>query len=53
MPISQREIILLHDVEEHDYKEIAAILGCTPISAKLRLFRARRSLQERVRSMLE
>jgi RNA polymerase sigma-70 factor, ECF subfamily len=52
MPLSQREIIVLHDIEERDYKEIGAILGCTPISAKLRLFRARRSLQERVKSML-
>ena len=52
LPLSQREIIVLHDIDERDYKEIGTILGCTPISAKLRLFRARRSLQDRVKSML-
>ena len=52
LPIPQREIIVLHDIEERDYKEIGVILDCTPISAKLRLFRARRNLQNRVKSAL-
>jgi len=53
LPINQREIIVLHDIEDKDYNEIADILGCTAISAKLRLFRARRNLQTRVKSLLE
>lgn len=52
MPAAQREIIVLHEVEDLSYEEIAAVLGCSRTSIKLRLFRARRSLKERVASLL-
>ena len=48
LPAAQREIIILHDLEELNYQEIGVILGCSAISAKLRVFRARRTLRERV-----
>ena len=51
MPVAQREIIVLHDLEELSYQEIGEILGCSAVSAKLRVFRARRSLRERVQAL--
>lgn len=53
LPAAHREIIVLHDVEEMSYEEIARILGCSNASAKLRVFRARRRLKERVSALLE
>src|SRR5579871_2152635 len=53
MPASQREIIVLHEIEDLSYEEIAGILGCSRTSVKLRLFRARRCLKERVASLLQ
>lgn len=53
MPAGQREVVVLHDVEELNYEEIAAILGCSSASAKLRVFRARRALKERVTALLK
>jgi RNA polymerase sigma-70 factor (ECF subfamily) len=53
LPTAQREIIILHEVEGLDHKEVAAILGCSPACAKVRLFRARRSLKERVAAHLK
>ncbi len=53
MPAEQREIIVLRDVEELGYEEIAEVLGCSRASVKLRLFRARRRLKERVEALLE
>ncbi len=52
MPPAQREIIVLHEVEDLSYEEIAAVVGCSRTSIKLRLFRARRSLKERVASLM-
>jgi len=52
MPPAQREIIVLHEVEDLSYEEIAAVVGCSRTSIKLRLFRARRNLKERVASLL-
>ena len=52
MPQAQREIIVLHEIEDMNYEQIAAVLGCSRTSIKLRLFRARRSLKERVHSLM-
>jgi RNA polymerase sigma-70 factor (ECF subfamily) len=52
MPAAQREIIVLHEIEDLSYEEIAAVVGCSRTSIKLRLFRARRSLKDRVASLL-
>lgn len=51
LPSSQREVIVLHDLEELTYSEIGTILGCSTVSAKLRVFRARRMLRDRVQAM--
>ncbi len=53
MPEAQRIIIVLHEIEDLNYDEIAAILGCSRTSVKLRLFRARRALKERVLSLMK
>jgi RNA polymerase sigma-70 factor (ECF subfamily) len=52
MPPAQRELIVLHEVEDLSYEQIAAVLGCSRTSIKLRLFRARRSLKDRVASLM-
>jgi len=52
MPTAQREIIVLHEIQDLSYEEIAEVLGCSRTSIKLRLFRARRSLKERVASLM-
>jgi len=53
MPAAQRDIILLHEVEDLSYEQIANVLGCSRTSVKLRIFRARRCLKERVASLLK
>jgi RNA polymerase sigma-70 factor (ECF subfamily) len=53
MPPAQREIIVLHEIEDLSYEEIAGVLGCSRTSVKLRLFRARRCLKERVAALLQ
>lgn len=53
MPAPQREIIILHEIEDLNYEEIAGILGCSRTSVKLRLFRARRTLKDRVASLMK
>jgi RNA polymerase sigma-70 factor, ECF subfamily len=53
LPIHHRTAIVLRDVEERDYADIAAILGCTVGGAKLRVLRARRALRDRVAPLLD
>ena len=50
---SQREAIVLHEIEGLNHREMAEVLGCTVAGAKLRAFRARRVLQERVAILME
>jgi RNA polymerase sigma-70 factor (ECF subfamily) len=52
LPQHHRTMIVLRDVEERDYGEIASIIGCTVGGAKLRVLRARRALRERVAPLL-
>lgn len=52
LPIHHRTAIVLRDIEERDYHDIAAILGCTVGGAKLRVLRARRALRDRVAPLL-
>ncbi len=52
LPPQHREIIVLHEIEELDYAAIAEVLNCTRISVKLRVFRARKLLKERVELLL-
>lgn len=52
LPVHHRTVIILRDIEERDYQEIAAILGCTVGGAKLRVLRARRALRDRVAPLI-
>lgn len=53
LPAHHRNVIVLRDLEEREYPEIAEILGCTIGGAKLRVLRARRALRDRVAPLLE
>lgn len=53
LPDSQRDLIVLRDVEGLSYQEISVVLGCSVASVKLRLFRARRGFKDRVESLLK
>jgi RNA polymerase sigma-70 factor (ECF subfamily) len=52
LPDHHRTMIVMRDIEEWDYKDIAATLNCTVGGAKLRVLRARRALRDRVLAML-
>ncbi len=52
LPAHNRSAIILRDVEEREYTDIAKILGCTVGGAKLRVLRARRALKDRVGPLL-
>jgi RNA polymerase sigma-70 factor, ECF subfamily len=52
MPTHHRTVIVLRDLEEKEYSEIAEILGCTVGGAKLRVLRARRALRDRIAPLL-
>jgi len=48
-----REILVLREVEDLSYEEIASILRCTLNAVKARLRRARREMQEKARHFLK
>lgn len=52
LPEHHRRVIVLRDLEEREYPDIAEILGCTVGGAKLRVLRARRALRDRVAPFL-
>lgn len=52
LPTHHRTMIVLRDIEEREYSEIASILGCTVGGAKLRVLRARRALKDRMIPLL-
>jgi RNA polymerase sigma-70 factor, ECF subfamily len=52
MPTHHRTVIVLRDLQEKEYSEIAEILGCTVGGAKLRVLRARRALRDRIAPLL-
>ena len=45
LPVSQRGVIMMHDIEGFTHQEIADALGITVSSSKVRLFRARAQLR--------
>ena len=53
MPGHHRVLIVLRDMEERPFEEIADILGCSVVSARTRLCKARSLLRERMRPYLE
>ncbi|AIE87738.1 RNA polymerase sigma factor [Fimbriimonas ginsengisoli] len=52
LPVHHRSVIVLRDIEEREYPDIASILGCTVGGAKLRVLRARRALRDRIAPLL-
>lgn len=48
LPDHHRNMIVLRDIEEMDYKDMASLLNCTVGGAKLRVLRARRALRDKV-----
>lgn len=52
LPVHHRSVIVLRDIEEREYPEIASILNCTVGGAKLRVLRARRALRDRIAPLL-
>ena len=52
LPAQHREVLVLHEIEGHDYNTIGEIFACSPASVKLRVFRARKLLRQRVQSIL-
>jgi RNA polymerase sigma-70 factor (ECF subfamily) len=48
LPTHQREVLVLHDLEERPDSEVAALLGIPRNTVKSRLRRGRRALRERV-----
>ncbi len=53
LPESQREAFLLKHLEGNSYEEMAEVLGSTVGSLKMRVMRARESLQRALRPMVD
>jgi len=51
LPEIQRSIILLRDLEGYDYNEIGTILSLSESQVKVYLFRARKSLKDKLKDM--
>ena len=52
MPPHYRTLVVLRDMEERSFEEIAALLGCSVESARMRLCKARKLLREKLRPYL-
>ena len=48
LPLRQREVFYLVDIEGHDAVEIAPRLGLRPVTVRAHLFRARRTLRGKI-----
>lgn len=51
LPVNQREVIHLRDIEGKSYKEIASVLGQTEEQVKVNLFRARQKIREQYKQI--
>jgi RNA polymerase sigma-70 factor (ECF subfamily) len=51
LPPNQRELIALREYEGLSYQEISQVLGGSPITIRVKLFRARNRLKERFESL--
>ena len=49
LPVNFRTVVVLADLQNFSYKEIAEIVGCPIGTVMSRLFRARRALQDVLR----
>jgi RNA polymerase sigma-70 factor (ECF subfamily) len=53
LPEDHQTVVILADVEELSYKEIAEVIGCPIGTVMSRLHRARKALQERLSEQAE
>lgn len=53
LPLKMRTVVVLHDLEDMPYEEIAAVVGCPLGTVKSRLFNARMQLRETLKPYLE
>lgn len=52
LPEEQKQAIILHDIEEYSYEDIAKIANCPVGTVKSRLFNARKKLKEKLKPLL-
>jgi RNA polymerase sigma-70 factor (ECF subfamily) len=52
LPLEQKEVVTLRDIEGFSYEEIGEITGANPGTVKSRLARARLELRKRLRSVI-
>jgi RNA polymerase sigma-70 factor (ECF subfamily) len=50
LSLEQRQVLILADVEEYSYQEIADIVGCSIGTVRSRLHRARHQLRRQIES---
>jgi RNA polymerase sigma-70 factor (ECF subfamily) len=48
LPYDQRQVVILADIEEYSYQEIAEIVGCSIGTVRSRLHRARHQLRRKI-----
>ncbi len=53
LPVHYRVLIVLREMEERSYDEIAEVLGCSIESVRTRLHKARKLLREKMRPYIE
>ena len=53
LPLKMRTVVVLHDLEDMPYEEIATVVGCPLGTVKSRLFNARMQLREMLKPYLE
>lgn len=51
LPMQQREVIHLRDIEGYSYKEIASLLNLSDEQVKVNLFRARQKIREQFKNI--
>ena len=53
LPDHHRNVIVMRDIEEMEYRDMAEVLGCTIGGAKLRVLRGRRALKDKMIVLME
>ena len=53
LPADWKDVVVLKDIEELPYEEIASVLGCEVGTVKSRLHRARMALREKLAGLVE
>ena len=53
LPVAQRSVVVLHDVEGYRHEDVAAMLDITVSTSKVRLFRARATLRASLANFAE